>query len=87
MYADQVHAWQSLTTRMIVIVMTTNTHVQQKIRIEVVRGDAAHADEQFYADMFRLYATTVEKMWGTQYLTIEFFSLLAQVGAESCSVQ
>jgi predicted N-acyltransferase len=52
-----------------------------------VRGDAAHADEQFYADMFRLYATTVEKMWGTQYLTIEFFSLLAQVGADSCSVQ
>jgi predicted N-acyltransferase len=78
---------ESLTTRMIVIVMTTNTHVQQKIRIEVVRGDAAHADEQFYADMFRLYATTVEKMWGTQYLTIEFFSLLAQVGADSCSVR
>lgn len=53
---------------------------QQKIRIEVVRGDAALADEQFYADMFRLYATTVEKMWGSQYLTHDFFSLLAQVG-------
>lgn len=46
----------------------------------MVRGDAALADEQFYGDMFRLYATTVEKMWGSQYLTHDFFSLLAQVG-------
>ncbi|KAJ1403183.1 hypothetical protein B484DRAFT_437447, partial [Ochromonadaceae sp. CCMP2298] len=33
--------------------------------------------ESFFLSMFDLYTTTVEKMWGTQYLSAGFFKLLA----------
>jgi predicted N-acyltransferase len=32
--------------------------------------------------MFELYKTTVDKMWGTQYLSLEFFKLLSKSPVE-----
>ena len=48
----------------------------QSLRLEVIRGDDPKATPEFYSTMFDLYRTTVEKMWGMQYLTREFFQML-----------
>jgi uncharacterized protein len=47
-----------------------------------IRGDADEADEDFYLTMFELYQTTVQKMWGTQYLSSEFFKMIAKAPRE-----
>mmetsp|Transcript_7518 Transcript_7518/g.7586 ORF Transcript_7518/g.7586 Transcript_7518/m.7586 type:complete len:260 (+) Transcript_7518:970-1749(+) len=54
----------------------TVVYQEQKIRIEAIRGDSELADSKLYNTMFNIYTTTVEKMWGTQYLSAEFFQML-----------
>ena len=49
------------------------------MRIETIRGDSELADSALYQTMFRVYTTTVEKMWGTQYLSSLFFQMLSEV--------
>jgi predicted N-acyltransferase len=48
----------------------------QGLVVKVINGADPEADEQFYITMFRLYCTTVDKMWGQQYLTEDFFKML-----------
>lgn len=43
-------------------------------------ADETLATAELYLTMFELYKTTVEKMWGAQYLNEEFFLLLHKVG-------
>ena len=49
------------------------------MRIETIRGDSELADSRLYNTMFNIYTTTVEKMWGTQYLSPLFFQMLSEV--------
>ena len=49
------------------------------MRIETIRGDSELADSALYQRMFHIYTTTVEKMWGTQYLSSLFFQMLSEV--------
>ena len=46
------------------------------------RGDADDANEDFYQTMFELYQTTVEKMWGQQYLSREFFRMISKAPSQ-----
>lgn len=49
------------------------------MRLEAIRGDdPIRATRDLYRTMHQLYTTTVEKMWGSEYLSAEFFDLLAQ---------
>ena len=41
--------------------------------------DEKYATEEFFLTMFELYKTTVEKMYGSQYLNAAFFRRLHQV--------
>ena len=65
----------------ICIVMYTSLYIvlDQGIRIKVIRGDASEATSELYEIMFQLYQTTVEKMWGTQYLSSVFFQKLSKL--------
>ena len=54
------------------------------MRIETIRGDSELADSALYQTMFRVYTTTVEKMWGTQYLSSLFFQMLSEVRTCVC---
>ena len=49
------------------------------MRVEAIRGDSELADSRLYNTMFNIYTTTVEKMWGTQYLSALFFQMLSEV--------
>lgn len=48
----------------------------QGLTVKVINGADAAADLEFYRTMFKLYTTTIEKMWGSQYLSESFFELL-----------
>ena len=65
----------------ICILMYTSLHIvlDQGIQIKVIRGDAIEATSELYEIMFQLYQTTVEKMWGTQYLSSVFFQKLSKL--------
>lgn len=52
------------------------------VKIEVINGDDPVATEDFYLQMHDLYLTTVEKKWGTAYLSPELFSSLSKASAE-----
>lgn len=54
-----------------------SVYEEQKIRVEVIRGDSPLATPALFQTMFDLYTTTIDKMWGQQYLSAEFFDLLA----------
>jgi predicted N-acyltransferase len=55
----------------------------QGLTVKVINGaDEAVADADFYRTMFELYTTTIEKMWGSQYLKENFFEMLYQAPAE-----
>ncbi len=50
---------------------------EQGIEIEALVGDAI--PDAMYAEMYRLYLTTVDKyVWGRRYLTSDFFDLLPE---------
>ena len=50
---------------------------RQGIRIEALSGD--EIPDALFATMFRFYLQTIEKrVWGRQYLSLEFFELLRQ---------
>ena len=53
--------------------------IEQGVKVKVIRGDEPEATEELYETMFQLYQTTVEKMWGTQYLSSRFFNILSQL--------
>ena len=49
---------------------------EQGIRIEAIRGGDVKATAELYQIMYEIYTTTVEKMWGQQYLSSAFFQKL-----------
>lgn len=51
---------------------------EQAIKVEVIRGDSPEATPELYDTMFQLYTTTIDKMWGQQYLNSEFFQTLSR---------
>ena len=54
----------------------------QSCTITAIRGDSPEATPELYETMFQLYTTTIEKMWGSQYLNSKFFAALSQCDAE-----
>lgn len=50
---------------------------EQGIRMEVFRGDDPRATRELFETIHDIYATTIEKMWGQQYLSKQFFSMLS----------
>lgn len=54
-----------------------SVYEEQQIRVEVIRGDSPLATPALFQTMFDLYTTTIDKMWGQQYLSAEFFQTLA----------
>lgn len=52
------------------------------VNIEVIPGDDPQATEEFYLQMHDLYLTTVEKKWGTAYLSPELFRSLSKASAD-----
>ena len=55
---------------------------EQQIRVEVIRGDSERATPALFQTMFELYCTTVDKLWGQQYLSAAFFQVLAACDAD-----
>lgn len=54
----------------------------QMLTVRVINGADPEADAAFYQTMFELYSTTIEKMWGSQYLNSEFFQCLHEAPEE-----
>jgi hypothetical protein len=49
---------------------------EEEVRVEAIRGDDPRATPQLYRTMHAIYTTTVDKMWGTRYLSPAFFDQL-----------
>ena len=60
----------------------TIVYNEELIEVRAIRGDSVEATVSFYQTMYELYTTTVEKMWGTMYLSSDFFTLLATAPPE-----
>lgn len=48
------------------------------LQVDIIRGNDKAADASFYATIHSLYANTVNKKYGNEYLSAEFFHLLSQ---------
>ena len=59
-----------------------SVYEDQRCTIEAIRGDSPLATPELYETMFQLYTTTIEKMWGSQYLNSKFFAALSQCDSE-----
>jgi predicted N-acyltransferase len=55
------------------------TYDSKGIKIKTIRGDSDAATVDLFRQMFQIYSTTVEKMWGQKYLSETFFEMLAEV--------
>ena len=51
-----------------------SVYEDQGIRIETISGNDDRATQELYNTMYHLYTTTVDKMWGTRYLSQEIFN-------------
>jgi predicted N-acyltransferase len=59
-----------------------SVYEDQGVRVDVIRGDDDRATTEMYEDVHRIYASTVDKMWGQQYLSKEFFQMLSKAPKE-----